>query len=160
MNAMACLYVYPQIIPREKKVGAVYTPAQGTIEQVGGLPSPQRLYSGLFTGQFREEKYGRIILHGDFDILTNNRYGVGEYVQVSDIDIYSLYKIARYCDELVPDGKGGVEPRFRANLYLQKATDVYKVIKDMATIFRGMLYWMDGQLTPVIDEAKSSYLYL
>ena len=50
--------------------------------------------------------------------------------------------------------KGGVEPRFTANLYLQKAVDVYKVIKDMATIFRGMLYWMDGQITPVIDEPK------
>ena len=64
-----------------------------------------------------------------YDILTNNRYGVGEFVETSDIDIYSLYKIARYCDELVADGKGGVEPRFWANLYLQKATDVYKVLK-------------------------------
>jgi hypothetical protein len=146
----------PSNYTTREEVGAVGTPAAGTLEENGGLPSPHRLYSGLFTGQFREEKvWTDNPAWVFFDILTNNRYGVGEYVQVSDIDIYSLYKIARYCDELVPDGKGGVEPRFRANLYLQKATDVYKVIKDMATIFRGMLYWMDGQLTPVIDEAKA-----
>ena len=146
----------PSNYTTREEVGAVDTPAQGTIEQVGGLPGAQRLYSGLFTGQFREEKVWTDNPAWIFyDILTNNRYGVGDYVQVSDIDIYSLYKVARYCDELVADGKGGVEPRFRANLYLQKATEVFKVMKDMATIFRGMLYWMDGQLTPVIDEAKA-----
>ena len=89
-----------------------------------------------------------------YDILTNNRYGLGEYLRAQDIDVYSLYKIGRYCDELVPDGKGSKEPRFTANLYFQKATDAYKVLKDVATIFRGMLYWMDGLVTPVMDEAK------
>lgn len=89
-----------------------------------------------------------------FDILTNNRYGLGEYLQSLDIDKFALYRIGRYCDELVPDGKGSKEPRFTANLYLTKATDAYKVLKDIATIFRGMLYWMDGLITPVMDEAK------
>ena len=89
------------------------------------------------------------------DIIVNNRYGLGAWIDAADIDIYSLYRIARYCDELVPDGKGGYEPRFTANLYLTKATDSYKVLKDIATIFRGILYWMDAKLTPVIDEPKS-----
>ncbi len=75
-----------------------------------------------------------------FDILSNNRYGLGDYLKESDIDIFTLYKIAKHCDELVPDGKGGQEPRFRANVYLTKGTDAYKVMKDMATIFRGILY--------------------
>ena len=87
-------------------------------------------------------------------MLTNNRYGAGEYVKEFDIDKFALYKIARYCDDLVADGKGGVEPRFRSNIYITKATDVYKVLKDMATVFRGMLYWMDGKLLTVIDEKK------
>ena len=85
------------------------------------------------------------------DIITNDRFGAGEWVKISDIDIYSLYRVSKYCDELVPDGKGGFEPRFTANLYLSKATDVYKVVKDMATVFTSLVYWMDGQLTTIMD---------
>ena len=88
------------------------------------------------------------------DIIVNNRYGIGDWVTEDDIDIYSLYRIARYCDEQVPDGDGGLEPRFTANLYLFKAQDVYKVLKDMATIFASILYWSEGQVLPVVDQAK------
>jgi len=133
-------------------------PASGGLqgkEQLGSFPEASRLYTGLFNGELTDHKeYTNNPAWIFHDILTNNRYGVGEYVRDADIDVFSLYKIARYCDELVSDGKGGVEPRFTANLYLQKAVDVYKVLKDMATIFRGMLYWMDGQITPIIDEPK------
>lgn len=129
----------------------------------GSFKDVPDLYNELFNGTFRDEKvYTDNPAWIFYDILTNNRYGIGEFLQEDpatarnvDVDIYSLYRIARYCDELVPDGKGGTEPRFRANLYFQKATDVYKVLKDMATIFRGMLYWMDGKLVPIIDEKKS-----
>jgi hypothetical protein len=122
-------------------------------EEIGSMPEGARLYKGLFTGELTEnKKYTNNPAWVFYDIVTNNRYGVGEYVRDTDIDIFSLYKIARYCDELVSDGKGGVEPRFTANLYLQKAVDVYKVLKDMATIFRGMLYYMNGQITPIIDQ--------
>jgi predicted phage tail protein len=93
-----------------------------------------------------------------YDILTNDRYGLGEFLSSQDIDKYMLYRIARYCDELVPDGKGGEEPRFTANLYLTKRADAYKVIKDIATIFRGMVYYFDGQVSPVID-APSGPVY-
>lgn len=129
----------------------------------GSFKDVPDLYNELFNGTFRDDKvYTDNPAWIFYDILTNNRYGIGEFLQEDpatarnvDVDIYSLYRIARYCDELVPDGKGGTEPRFRANLYFQKATDVYKVLKDMATIFRGMLYWMDGKLVPIIDEKKS-----
>ena len=67
------------------------------------------------------------------------------------INKFALYRIAKYCDELVDDGKGGKEPRFRSNIFLARATDVYKVIKDMATVFIGMVYWLDGKLTPIQD---------
>ena len=87
-----------------------------------------------------------------YDVLTNNRYGLGDFLEAQDIDKYSLYKISKYCDELVPDGKGSTEPRFRANIYLTKATDSYKILKDMATIFRGILYWTDSTFRPVIDQ--------
>ena len=115
------------------------------------------LYTGIWTGNFRVNKvYTDNPAWIFYDLITNNRYGIGEFISDNeDIDKFSLYRIARYCDELVPDGKGGQEPRFRGNFYFQKATDVYKVLKDMATNFRAMLYWMDGKLTPVIDEKRS-----
>lgn len=89
-----------------------------------------------------------------YDIVTNNRYGLGEFIDTTDLDIYALYRIARYCDEQVSDGKGSFEPRFTCNLYLAKATDCYKVLKDMATNFRSMLYWIDGKILPVMDQEK------
>ena len=120
------------------------------------------LYSGIWDGDWKRNSSGEVELtytHNPawvfYDILVNNRYGLGAFLEEQDIDKYSLYKIARYCDEPVPNGKGGWEPRFTANLYLTKATDAYKVLKDMATIFRGMLYWADGTLFPVIDEKKA-----
>lgn len=86
-----------------------------------------------------------------YDIATNARYGAGNWLESYNLDKFALYRIAKYCDELVDDGNGGTEPRFRANVYLAKATDVYKVLKDFATIFTGMLYWLDGKLSPIQD---------
>lgn len=93
-----------------------------------------------------------------YDILINNRYGLGDFLSKSDIDIYQLYRIGRYCDELVPDGKGGHEPRFTCNLYLTKQADAFKVLKDMLTTFRGLLYFIDGKITP-IQDAPSGPVY-
>ena len=89
-----------------------------------------------------------------YDIVTDPRYGLGHIVDSSLVDKYALYQIARYCDELVSDGKGGLEPRFTCNVYISKATEAYKVLKDLATAFRGITYWMDGQLTAVQDRPK------
>jgi len=91
-----------------------------------------------------------------YDILVNKDYGLGEFIQPSDIDKFSLYQIARYCDELVPDGKGGLEPRFTCNVYLSTVTEAYKVIKDLASTFRGMLAWIDGQIVGVQDSPKEA----
>lgn len=89
-----------------------------------------------------------------YDIVTNDRYGLGDFIKTSDLDIYALYKIARYCDELVDDGFGGKEPRFTCNLYITRPVDCYKLLKDMATIFRGLIYWHNSKITPVIDMPK------
>jgi len=93
-----------------------------------------------------------------YDVLTNNRYGLGDFLKDQDIDKFTLFRIARYCDELVSDGKGGQEPRFTANLYLTKQADAYKVIKDIATIFRGLIYYIDGQVFSSMD-APSGPVY-
>tara|TARA_B100000085_G_scaffold108904_1_gene99382 strand:+ start:11270 stop:18853 length:7584 start_codon:yes stop_codon:yes gene_type:complete len=86
-----------------------------------------------------------------YDIIVNDRFGAGEWLRPEDIDLYALYKISKYCDELVEDCKGGYEPRFTANLMLTKATDVYKVLKDIATIFTSLVYWLDGKMTTILD---------
>lgn len=108
-------------------------------------------------GNFRDQKiYTNNPAWIFYDIIINNRYGLGTYLSESDIDKYSLYRIARYCDELVDDGNGGLEPRFTANIWLTKATDAYKILKDLSTIFRGMLYWLDGEVVGVVDQASDS----
>jgi len=107
-------------------------------------------------GAFREESvYTNNPAWVFYDIITNNRYGLGAWLTATDIDKYALYRIGRYCDEMVPDGKGGLEPRFTTNVYFQKATDAYKVLKDLSTVFRGMLYWLDGNIFPIMDEPKN-----
>jgi len=108
-------------------------------------------------GNFRAEKvYTNNPAWVFYDVLINNRYGLGSYLTENDIDKYALYRIARYCDELVDNGNGGLEPRFTTNVWLTKATDAYKVLKDLATVFRGMLYWLDGEIVGIIDQASDA----
>lgn len=126
------------------KIPSAYTPR----EYNGGVAN----YDPFWDGTFKEE-----LFYTDnpawvfYDMLTNKRYGLGEYLTESDIDKYALYRISRYCDELVDDGNGGTEPRYRANIFFTKASDAYKVLKDMATTFGSILYWMDGKISPILD---------
>lgn len=106
-------------------------------------------------GSFRDTKvYTNNPAWVFYDIVTNNRYGLGDFVTADDLDKYALYRIARYCDELVSNGQGGLEPRFTCNLYLTRPVDCYKLLKDMATVFRGIIYWHNNKITPVIDMPK------
>jgi hypothetical protein len=91
-----------------------------------------------------------------YDLCTNKRYGLGNHISSSDIDKYELYQIAQYCDELLDDGKGGTEPRFSANIYLSNSQQAFKVTKDFASVFRGLLYWYNGKLTASTDREKDS----
>jgi len=94
-----------------------------------------------------------------YDLLTNARYGLGSYLYpdgISElIDIYSLYELAQYCDEEVPDGKGGTEPRFALNCYISKQSEAIKVLKDLITTFRGMMLWHNGQVVMSIQQDKA-----
>ena len=89
-----------------------------------------------------------------YDLVTNERYGLGQFIDKSQIDIYELFRIAKYCDEEIPDGNGGTEPRFTANIYLSKGGEATKVLKQFASIFRGMTLWNDGQLTFSVDRPQ------
>ena len=89
-----------------------------------------------------------------YDLLTNERYGIGQFIDKSQIDIYELFRIAKYCDELVPDGNGGTEPRFTCNVYLGKGAEATTVLKQFASIFRGIALWNEGSLTVAVDRPK------
>ena len=115
------------------------------------------VYQGLWDGTFRPTKvYTNNPAWIFYDIITNDRYGLGNWISPLEIDKFALYRIAKYCDELVSDGKGGQEPRFVSNIYLTKATDAYKVLKDITSSFLTLMYWLDGQISPVIDQAKDA----
>ena len=118
-----------------------------------------RVYTGPWDGNFQ-------IAWTDnpawcfFDLVTSDRYGLGQFVDPSQVDKWALYTIGRYCDELVPDGLGGTEPRFRCNLYLQSRAEAFKVVGDMASIFRGLVFWQSGAITAVQDSpSPPAYLY-
>ena len=116
-----------------------------------------RLYTGIWDGTFK-------VAWSDnpawcfYDLITNTRYGLGDFIAESQVDKWILYAIGRYCDELVPDGFGGQEPRFTCNIYMQTREEAYNVVNSMATIFRGMPYWASGAITVGYD-APSDPVY-
>jgi predicted phage tail protein len=100
-------------------------------------------YTGVWNGQFKKAVSSNPAWIM-YDILTNKRYGLGNYLTASQIDKAALYTIGRYCDEMVSDGFGGMEPRFTLNTVINSREDAYKVISDIASAFRGMSYWSGG----------------
>ena len=112
-----------------------------------------RSYAGVWDGGFK-------IAWTDnpawcfYDLVTNTRYGLGNYMPESQVDKWALYRVAKYCDEFVPNGLGGYEPRFTCNLYLQTREQAYKVVQDMASVFRGMAYWSGGAITVTQDSPQ------
>ena len=188
---------------KKVRIPSSYTPREYTEDGIAK-------YDAYWDGTFKtNDETGRHLLYYTdnpawvfYDILTNDRYGVGKWIDRDVINKFSLYRISKYCDELVDDGTKysggssltignvykikevgttnwttvgaasntvgvkftatsaavtgtgvalGQEPRFRANLFFTRPTEVYKVLKDMATVFLGMLYWLDGKITPVQD---------
>lgn len=95
-----------------------------------------------------------------FDLLTNRNYGLGKYITGNDISVdkWTLYDIGRYCDVLVSDGYGGLEPRLSCNIVINNREEAFKVINNMTSIFRGMAYYGAGTVLTVQDSPKKPYL--
>ena len=91
-----------------------------------------------------------------YDLLTNNRYGLGEYIDSQYVDKWTLYDIAKYCDVLVPDGKGGLEPRFTLNHIITSREEAYKVVNDLASAFRSLVYYAFGNIYVSQDREKDA----
>lgn len=90
-----------------------------------------------------------------YDLITNTRYGLGRYIDATQIDKWALYEISQYCNQYVPDGYGGTEHRFQCHLLLEGKDEAYKVIQQFLSIFRGFSYWMSGAIGFVADKPGS-----
>ncbi|WQI19744.1 host specificity protein J [Stenotrophomonas maltophilia] len=112
-----------------------------------------RSYSGIWDGTFKSA-WTNNPAWVFFDIVTNDRFGLGNRIPLDWVDKWRLYEIARYCDQLVSDGMGGMEPRFTCSLYLQARADAYKVLQDMASMFRGISFYAAGQVMASADMPK------
>lgn len=110
-----------------------------------------RSYTGVWDGSF-VTAWSNNPAWCFYDLVTTERYGLGAYVDADQVDKWALYDIGRYCDEMVPDGFGGEEPRFTCNLYLQTRQEAYTVLNSMASIFRGMAWWASGSITTNADK--------
>lgn len=114
-----------------------------------------RSYSGTWTGTFKwawTDNPAWIF----YDLVVSDRFGLGDRLTTANIDKWTLYQVAQYCDQMVPDGKGGsgTEPRYTCNVYIQERNDAYTVLRDFAAIFRGMTYWGDDQIVALADMPR------
>ncbi|HDS7660865.1 TPA: phage tail protein [Enterobacter kobei] len=129
---------------------------KGRIIRVPDTYDPEtRTYSGTWEGVFKwawTDNPAWIY----YDIILNERFGLGQRIDATQIDKWELYRIAQYCDQLVPDGKGGsgTEPRFRCNVYIQDRNDAWTVLRDLSGIFRGMTYWGDNKMYVLADMPR------
>lgn len=109
-----------------------------------------RSYTGIWDGSFQfawSDNPAWVL----YDILTNPRYGLGNYLNAAQVDKWSLYNIAQYCDALVPDGFGGMEPRFRFNYQINAAANAFSIVQSIASSFRGLTFWSSGLVFVVAD---------
>ncbi|MEI4766563.1 phage tail protein [Acinetobacter nosocomialis] len=115
-----------------------------------------REYIGFWDGTFKRA-YSNNPAWIYYDLCTSKRYGIGERITDGMLDKWSLYRLAQYCDELVPDGLGGQEPRFTCNIYLQSAEDAYSILTKLAGVFRAITYWDEDSIVCDADIPQDTY---
>ncbi|ELO6872450.1 host specificity protein J [Escherichia coli] len=125
---------------------------RGRILQVPSNYNPQtRQYSGIWDGTFKPA-YSNNMAWCLWDMLTHPRYGMGKRLGAADVDKWALYVIGQYCDQSVPDGSGGTEPRITCNAYLTTQRKAWDVLSDFCSAMRCMPVWNGQTLTFVQDR--------
>jgi predicted phage tail protein len=114
-----------------------------------------RSYTGIWDGTFKQAWTDNAVWM-TYDITTADRFGLGRRIKPWMVDKWELYRISQYCDQLVPDGKGGQEPRFICNLNLQSKADAWSLLRDISAIYRGMTYWAQGQVFTLSDMPRAT----
>ena len=150
---------FPSIPRRLYKIRGVKVkiPHNATVDSTNG----RLVYAGTFNGTLTTATHWTTdpawIL---FDLITNTRYGLGEYITESQLDKFSFYSASVYSSELVDDGDGGQEPRFSCNAVLNKRADAYKTVMALSSVMRGMTSWSAGSLSLTQDRpTDASYLF-
>jgi hypothetical protein len=128
----------------------VQLPSNATVDTTNYLG--RVTYSGVWDGSFGAATWCADPAWCLWDLLTNTRYGAA--IPASSLDRYDFYAISQYCNELVSNGKGGLEPRFQCNLLLNSRDEVYNVIQEFTALFRGIAYYGVGTL--VVNQDKPS----
>ncbi|MBZ6767062.1 DUF1983 domain-containing protein [Klebsiella oxytoca] len=129
---------------------------RGRVIRVPDNYNPEtRDYTGTWTGGFKwawTDNPAWIY----YDIVVSDRFGLGNRLTSANISKWTLYQIAQYCDQMVPDGRGGdgMEPRYLCNVYVQERNDAYTVLRDFAAIFRGMTCWSGEQIVVQADMPR------
>lgn len=115
-----------------------------------------RTYIGIWDGTFKRA-YSNNPAWIYYDLCTNKRYALGNRLSEQMIDKWSLYRLAQYCDQLVPDGKGGQEPRFTCNVYIQSAESAFDILSKLAGVFRAISYWDGNSIVCDADLPQDTY---
>lgn len=115
-----------------------------------------RTYIGMWDGTFKRA-YSNNPAWIYYDLCTNKRYALGNRLTEQMIDKWSLYRLAQYCDQLVSDGKGGQEPRFTCNVYIQSAESAFDILSKLAGVFRAISYWDGNSIVCDADLPQDTY---
>jgi predicted phage tail protein len=124
---------------------------RGRIVQVPtNYDAATRTYTGDWNGTFKLAYTNNPVWIWR-DLLLHRRYGLGRRITADMVDHWTLYEIGRYCDVMVSDGKGGMQPRMTTNVYIQDSIEGYALLSDLASVFRGSSCWNGSQVTMVAD---------
>ncbi|MBN5379304.1 host specificity protein J [Serratia marcescens] len=131
------------------------TPRGRVIRVPDNYDPETRSYTGVWTGGFKWA-YSDNPAWVFYDIILADRFGLGDRIDSTQVSESELYRIAQYCDQPVPNGRGGedMEPRFTCNVYIQSREDAWTVLSDLAGIFRGMTYWGQNQMVALADMPR------
>ncbi|KCY72675.1 phage tail protein [Acinetobacter sp. 796380-1375] len=138
-------------------VAKVAVDAKGRILKVPTNYNPvTRQYIGMWDGTFKEA-YSNNPAWIYYDICTVDRYALGDRLTPLMVDKWSLYRLAQYCDQMVPDGLGGQEPRFTCNVYLQSAEGAFEILTKLAGVFRAITFWDGNSIICDADIPQDTY---
>jgi len=113
-----------------------------------------RTYTGVWDGTFKQAWTNNpaFVTYG---LCVEDRFGLGKRIKSWMVDKWEMYRIAQYCDQMVPNGVGGVEPRFLCDMNLQGRAEAWTLLRDLSAIYRGMVYWAHGSLFMQADMPRA-----
>lgn len=137
---------------------------KGRIVRVPSNYNPEtREYTGVWDGTFKTA-WTNNPAWITYDLMINDRFSIGTRVKAENLALtkWDLYQIGQYCDQLVPDGRGGdgKEPRFLCDVYIQSQEDAWNVLRDIASIYRGSTFWANNGMNTIADmPADVKYIF-